>query len=210
MSPSPRQVKSPRLTLHWDPTPAAIRRSAEKAAKDLREGLIADLWRAGYPDDLAEMIRARVQQKGQDAKGRSFAPYSDSYKAWRAAHGLGTRPDLTVSGQMLDALQGVRVGRMELNVGFRGGHSAAGVRTAELLAWFQHGGTRPGRRRGTGFQDQRRRTGARSKGDPGGIPPRPFFGLTQSEEIAAIGVANVVFSNVTVKRMIQQFAAEAA
>lgn len=50
-----------------------------------------------------ERLIARTLQ-GKDENNTPFAPYSAGYAAQRAAFGASTRPNLQVSGQMLQAI----------------------------------------------------------------------------------------------------------
>jgi hypothetical protein len=59
-------------------------------------------------------------RKGLDADGRPFTPYSASYAALKGqALGTGASVDLTVSGQMLNALVLVEVTKDSVTVGYR-------------------------------------------------------------------------------------------
>jgi hypothetical protein len=63
-------------------------------------------------------IQARTRQ-GRDATGRAFAPYSASYaKAKAQAVGGSSAPNLTLSGDMLNALQIVEVTATSVTLGW--------------------------------------------------------------------------------------------
>ena len=53
---------------------------------------------------LMDIIKTRTQ-KGKDADGRNFLPYSSEYKAFRKKEGRQVKfPDLNFSGQMLSGM----------------------------------------------------------------------------------------------------------
>ena len=56
---------------------------------------------------IVEDIKASVLEKtsaGHDYRGRNFEAYSDAYKDKRKKKGLTTKPDLKVTGTMLNAI----------------------------------------------------------------------------------------------------------
>lgn len=58
-------------------------------------------------EGVVEDVRAGVLEKtalGHDYRGRNFEPYSDAYKDKRKKAGLTTKPNLNVTGTMLDAI----------------------------------------------------------------------------------------------------------
>jgi hypothetical protein len=72
--------------------------------------------------ELGDLIRERIVRRtlaGQDASGAAFAGYSDGY-AKKKSEALGTtRVDLSVSGEMLNAMQVVNVTDRTVTLGFR-------------------------------------------------------------------------------------------
>lgn len=58
------------------------------------KGIVADI-KTGITEKTAA---------GHDYKGRNFAPYSDAYKGKRSKAGLTTKPDLRVTGTMIDSI----------------------------------------------------------------------------------------------------------
>ena len=72
------------------------------------EGLTRKLGKAGMRQigrAAITEIRVDSQTKGIDESGRPFAPYSADYKAARAEARYNTRPDLTVTGDMMNAIE---------------------------------------------------------------------------------------------------------
>jgi hypothetical protein len=63
-------------------------------------------------------IRVDSQTKGIDESGRPFAPYSADYKAARAEARYNTRPDLTVTGDMMNAIDIVAATDNSVTLGF--------------------------------------------------------------------------------------------
>jgi len=76
----------------------------------------------GVMRELGDLVRERIIRRtlsGQDAEGQAFAPYSAGY-AKRKSDALGTsRVDLSVSGEMLNAMQIVAVTDRTVTLGFR-------------------------------------------------------------------------------------------
>lgn len=182
-------IPTPKVT--FDPTPSAWHGGAQFVAARLREMFIDDLWRSGFPRDLAELIRKRTKI-GRSWIGGSFRPYSPSYVK------AGQTPDLTVTGDLLDSLTPKR-DKEGVAIVPEGPHK--GTRTAALLALFHEGGTRAGRRHGTSMRNARQRLGRRKKGGSGGMPARPFMGFTDADEVMIQGVMAVIFSSVTASRI---------
>lgn len=57
---------------------------------------------------IVDDIRAGIEEKtaaGHDYRGRNFEAYSDAYKSKRSKAGLKTKPDLRVTGTMLDSIK---------------------------------------------------------------------------------------------------------
>lgn len=68
-------------------------------------------------------IRA-IQERtrsGRDKDGRAFAPYSPAYAKRKAAEGLSSTVNLTVSGDMLSGLQIVHVTDTSVVIGWERG-----------------------------------------------------------------------------------------
>ena len=59
-------------------------------------------WRAVGHDQRERIVRRT--KAGRDVEGRPFQAYSPAYAKQLAAEGLGTNPDLEVSGRMLQAI----------------------------------------------------------------------------------------------------------
>lgn len=78
--------------------------------------------------DLAlRFIRTRTAA-GKDVEGQSFQPYTPGYAERRQKEGLGTTPNLAVSGRMLNDMGILTVGPGKVTLGFRsqGGTAAKG------------------------------------------------------------------------------------
>ena len=79
---------------------------------------------------LSDHITTIVQNatSGRDIEGKAFAPYSKGYQKRRAKAGFSTRPNLTVTGNMLQAIDSRvrRVGdKIVGEIFFRGTSSAS-------------------------------------------------------------------------------------
>ena len=78
---------------------------------------------AGLMRQIGLEVRERIvtrTQAGQDRDGNAFRPYSASYAMQKAkALGGGDKPDLTVSGAMLQSLVLVEVTDKSVTVGYR-------------------------------------------------------------------------------------------
>lgn len=187
-----RKNPMPTVEFEWSPTPIEVAATFDRIGRTLQTSFIDDLVRAGYPDDLAELIRNRTKA-GVSSKGGKFKPYAPLTIAIRAFSGLGGNVDLSFSGSMLESITGRRKGRFAIELFLQGARN-------ERIGTFQQFGT-----------------SARGKiiltatgqiiGFPGervepGIPARPFMGLRPSDEILATGIANRVFQAITVPRLI--------
>lgn len=75
-------------------------RAIRKASGALRTELVGEEVMTALAETGATIIQARTQ-RGLDADGQAFAPYSPAYEARRQKKGRGTMPDLTFTGRML-------------------------------------------------------------------------------------------------------------
>ena len=82
-----------------------------------------------------DQFMADSQERGIDANGRPFRPYSKFYAAVRKAAGYSTRPDLTVDGAMFKALAVVGASDQQVIVGFNDAQMGGGVSTLMAKAW---------------------------------------------------------------------------
>lgn len=76
-----------------------------KASGELRTEVAGEDVMVGLAEQAATIVQARTQ-RGVDADGQAFVPYSEGYAERRRKKGRGTRPDLTFSGRMLGAMTG--------------------------------------------------------------------------------------------------------
>ena len=71
---------------------------------------------------IGEAARDRIidetQDQGKDQNNRRFRRYSAPYAAVRKAAGYGVKPDLTVTGQMLNAVSVISVTAHSVTIGF--------------------------------------------------------------------------------------------
>jgi len=79
-----------------------------------------------------------LTDRGLDYRGRSFEPYSDSYKKTRKKEGLGTKPNLRVTGEMLDGMKAEVINANHGTVKLTG-------RMALIGQFHSQGGPRAGR-----------------------------------------------------------------
>lgn len=119
-------------------------------------------------DLVTSMIRTRTQQ-GRDATGASFVPYTPDYAAKKAKEGLGTTPNLTVSGRMLNDMGITDVAPGKVSIGFR---SAGGSTRGKGLTLIQ-------RSRAVGAEDKARYHDVLGAGKSRTL--RKFLGLTREE-----------------------------
>lgn len=85
----------------------------------------------------------RETQAGQDMDGQRFKPYSAEYKALRAAAGYSTTPDLTVTGQMLNAVDVVATTSQSVTIGVHRSTRASGSALATMARRGQPSGGNP-------------------------------------------------------------------
>src|SRR5689334_18399124 len=79
--------------------------------------------RAQLADDIIEFIVARTE-KGRDVDGDSFPPYSEAYiksLAFKIGGKSARKVNLTLSGDMLAAIEVLESKRGKLTIGFRNG-----------------------------------------------------------------------------------------
>lgn len=69
-------------------------------------------------------ILVETQDKGIDQDGRRFRPYSRLYSEARSEAGYNTRPDLTVTGDMLNAVVIVSATENSVTIGFNDSQKA--------------------------------------------------------------------------------------
>ena len=91
--------------------------SSSTATLSSFQGSIAtEVWR-----DIGEAARSIIHeetQMGKDWNGKRFRKYSPLYKRTRKKAGYPVKPDLTVTGNMLNSLAVVRSGSHSVTVGF--------------------------------------------------------------------------------------------
>lgn len=68
----------------------------------------------------------RETQSGKDQDGRTFKPYSELYRELRAKGGYSRTPDLTVTGQMLGAVDVVQTTTNSVTIGVHESQRASG------------------------------------------------------------------------------------
>lgn len=76
-----------------------------KASGELRTEIAGEEVMVGLAEQAATIVQARTQ-RGVDADGAPFAPYSEGYAERRRKKGRSIRPDLTFTGRMLGAMTG--------------------------------------------------------------------------------------------------------
>ena len=87
------------------------------ATLDSLEGEVRkEVWR--NIGDAARSIIHEETQLGKDWDGKRFRKYSPLYKRTRKKAGYPVKPDLTVTGNMLNSLSVVRVSNRSVTVGF--------------------------------------------------------------------------------------------
>lgn len=151
-----------------------------------------------------DQIMADTQEKHVDENGRPFKRYNKFYAIARKAAGYGTKPDLTLSGHMLNAMQVVAASASSVTVGFID-TAQAGGKTLLQKAWPRLSKSernafwamaikaklRAGKSRATGRRrnptaERNRRGGAIPSGHPSLLPSekaeytnklRPWFGF---------------------------------
>lgn len=190
----------PDVAFEWRPSPVQLQAVFDRVGDALQATFMADLARAGYGDDVNELMRERTRQ-GTDSSGQRFTPYAPLTVAIRRQiYGLGSSVDLTVSGRLLESLE-ARLTNVGLQLFFKGTHHG-GVSNAQLAEW---------QIKGTSARGVVVLSGDRLIGIPGmrvepGIPARNFVGLRPSDEVLATAVAQRVFDRITVPRLVGQLA----
>lgn len=96
--------------------PVIVRGSVVLPTTDLLT--VEDMRQVGEMARLAIVTRTR---SGRDVDGLPFAPYSARYAKQRTAAGLSTRPDLTVSGGMLNDLRVISATHRTVTLGYGDG-----------------------------------------------------------------------------------------
>lgn len=145
--------------------PATVRINVPKLSPLVDAALMREV------GDLAiRMIRTRTQA-GKDVDDRPFQPYTPAYAERKGKEGLGTTPNLTVSGRMLNDMAVVDVGLGRVSIGFRasGGNAAKG----KGLTLIQ-------RSRSVGAEDKARYHDVLGAGKRRTL--RKFLGLTTGEQ----------------------------
>lgn len=186
----------PTVEFEWTPTPIEVLNTFDRIGKTLQADFIADLARAGYPEDLAELIRNRTKS-GVGFKGGKFKAYAPLTLAIRALSGLGGNVDLSFSGSMLESITGRRKGRLAIELFLQGARN-------ERIGTFQNFGTSA--RGKIVLTAQGEIIGFPGERVEPGIPARPFMGMRPADEILATGIANRVFQAITVPRLIADVA----
>ncbi len=117
---------------------------------------------------VTRLIRTRTMA-GRDVTGQAFAPYTPDYAAKKAKEGLGTTPNLTVSGRMLNDMGVTNVGPGTVSIGFT---SSGGSTRGKGLTLIQ-------RSRAVGAEDKARYHDVLGAGKSRTL--RKFLGLTPEE-----------------------------
>lgn len=182
----------PTVAFEWTPTPIEVLNTFDRIGKTLQADFVNDLVRAGYPEDLAELIRRRTKS-GVSSKGGRFKAYAPLTLAIRALSGLGSNVDLSFSGSMLESITGRRKGRLAIELFLQGARN-------EKVGLWQDKGTKS--RGKIILTAQGEIIGFPGERVEPGIPARPFMGLRPSDEILATGIASRVFQAITVPRLI--------
>lgn len=114
------------------------------------------------------LIRTRTMA-GRDREGQPFAAYTPDYAAKKAKEGLGTTPNLTVSGRMLNDMTVTDAAPGKVSIGFT---SSGGSTRGKGLTLIQ-------RSRAVGAEDKARYHDVMGAGKSRTL--RPFLGLTREE-----------------------------
>lgn len=114
------------------------------------------------------LIRTRTMG-GRDVQGQPFAPYTPDYAAKKAKEGLGTTPNLTVSGRMLNDMAVTEALPGKASIGFT---SSGGSTRGKGLTLIQ-------RSRAVGAEDKARYHDVMGAGKSRTL--RKFLGLTREE-----------------------------
>jgi hypothetical protein len=80
-------------------------KAIRRASGELRTELAGEEVMVGLAEQAATIVQARTQ-RGVDADGAAFAPYSEGYLERRRKKGRSEKPDLTFSGRMLGNMTG--------------------------------------------------------------------------------------------------------
>ena len=159
------------ITTTITPTPNEISRRFDAAARILEQFAGVDAFQM-IAEKGSGFIRDRVRKDSKGADGSKLARYSARYARKKGS----TFVNLTVEGDLLDSITGVR-DRDEIVFAPRGSHPRANMSNEALMAIHQFG--------------------TRDKT----IPARPAFGFTDQERGLIAGVALTVMESVTVPKL---------
>ena len=143
--------------------------SVKVSAPSLPKPLVDEALMREVGDLAIRMIRTRTQQ-GKDKTGAPFQAYTPSYAEKKAKEGLGSTPNLTVSGRMLGDMAVTAVSPGKASIGFRS--SGGGSTKGKGLTMIQ-------RSRGLGAEDKARFHDQLGAGKARTV--RSFLGLTDDE-----------------------------
>lgn len=93
--------------------------------------------------EIIQRITERTREEGKDKNNRPFKGYSDSYKNsldFKIA-GKGSSVDLTLTGEMLDAMQLLKAARGKIEIGYKAGDKINGKVEGNRLGTY--GNPRP-------------------------------------------------------------------
>ena len=105
----------------------------------IRRGVDKTTW--ALIGEAAVRYIVRDTQAGRDENGKRFRKYSKTYRALRDKAGYPTRPDLTVTGQMLNSVSVVAVTADSVSIGLIHSQRASG---SALTTMARSGGPSPG------------------------------------------------------------------
>ena len=142
--------------------------SVRLTVPDLPSPLVDEALMREVGDLAIRMIRTRTQS-GKDKDGAPFTAYTPAYAERKAKEGLGTTPNLTVSGRLLNDMAVTAVSPGKASIGFR---SSGGGTKGRGLTMIQ-------RSRALGAEDKARFHDQLGAGKSRTI--RSFLGLTDTE-----------------------------
>lgn len=142
--------------------------------------------RAALLRQVALLLIGRIKrrtQAGLDVNGQPFKAYSSAYAEQRGRAGRGTRPDLWLSGAMLNAMQLVESNEKRAVIGFVGSAAQTRFQRRARPARTKSGKVTHTFGHGTAQVSNAAKAFWNDRGD--GPPQRHFFGLSAEDKAFA-------------------------